>query len=221
VCGRFSLITISDYLSSRFNVTIESDILPRYNIAPGTDIGIIKNTKPDVLSFAHWGLIPHWAKEKTAYSMINARAETLLEKPAYKGAFQQTRCLIPADGFYEWKKSDGIKVPYRIVRKDGGLFAFAGLFDRWEHEGKRLVSCTIITTDANEMMKPIHDRMPVVLRQGDEARWLANTPVSELQTMLKPYPDDDLMVYQISDLVNSPKNEGEAVVRPIKQLQDY
>jgi putative SOS response-associated peptidase YedK len=221
MCGRFSLIAISSFLSDRFAVTIDKEVVPRYNIAPGTDIPVVLNESPDRLSFAHWGLIPHWAKEeKTSYTMINARAETLHEKPAYKMPFESMRCLIPADGFYEWKKTDG-KIPFRFTLKDESVFSFAGIYDRWNHEGKHIVSCSIITTPANELMRPIHDRMPVMLSHSSEKQWLANTSPERLHKLLAPYPSEEMKAYQISTLVNSPKNDNADIIRPLKTLGDY
>jgi putative SOS response-associated peptidase YedK len=222
MCGRFSLIAVSEFLSTRFNVTIEQDLIPRYNISPSQTIPVIFNDKPKVLSSARWGLIPHWAKdEKTSYSMINARSETLLEKPAYKVPFQRMRCLIPADGFYEWKKAGTQKVPYRVVLRDNGLFAFAGIYDRWQHGEKNIVSCSIITTGPNELMKHIHDRMPVILKREHENAWLSDTPLPELQKMLVPYPAEEMRAYQISELVNSVRNIGKEIIEPVKSLAEY
>jgi len=222
MCGRFSLITIGQFLTDRFMVEAEQNMKPRYNIAPSQDIAIIRNDTPKKLSFARWGLVPHWAKDQSmAYKMINARAETVAEKPAYKIAFKRNRCLIPADGFYEWKKSDLKKVPYRIELKDKSLFAFAGMFDVWSHENIELVTCTIITTSPNKIVGALHDRMPVILARKNEQRWLEEHNESRLQEMLRPYPSDMMKAYTVSDQVNSPKNDSEEVARPVRSLLDY
>ena len=223
MCGRFSLITISEFLSNRFNVTIEEELVPRYNIAPSQNIPIITNVNPGKLIMARWGLVPHWAKDKSVgYSMINARAETLLEKSSYKMPFQRQRCLIPADGFYEWKKTDTKKVPYRITLKDQKVFAFAGIYDIWKTEEEELLSCSIITTTPNRLVAQIHDRMPAILRQEHERLWLAETPVARLsEVALVPYPPEQMKSEQISELINSPKNDSVEVIKPVKSLLDF
>jgi len=152
MCGRFSLITVGEFLSDRFKVEVDDRVQARYNIAPSTDIPIITNDDSSKITMARWGLVPTWAKDQSmGYKMINARAETVAEKSAYRVPFRKHRCLIPADGFYEWKKANGKKIPYRIIMKDKGLFAFAGLFDIWNHNEIEIISCTIITTSAGKV----------------------------------------------------------------------
>jgi putative SOS response-associated peptidase YedK len=153
--------------------------------------------------------------------MINAKAETLEEKPTYRGPFKSKRCLIPADGFYEWKKTTSKKVPFRFTRRDGKIFAFAGLYDDWEHEGKHVTSCTIITTGANELLAKVHDRMPVMLPEKDEWKWLADAPADELKILLKPYPAEEMASMQVSDRVNSPRNDSKEILISDKPLSVY
>jgi putative SOS response-associated peptidase YedK len=148
--------------------------------------------------------------------MINARAETLLEKPAYKRLIQKKRCLLIADGFYEWKKTNGLKTPYRIMLKTGELFAFAGLWDLWEKEGKRILSCSIITTFPNALCKEIHDRMPVILPREREGEWLSDIPVEKAIEFLQPYTNDAMTCYEISSNVNNPKNNSVDIISPLK-----
>jgi len=222
MCGRFSLITVGEFLSDRFKVEVDDRVQARYNIAPSTDIPIITNDESSKITMARWGLVPTWAKDQSiGYKMINARAETVAEKSAYRVPFRKHRCLIPADGFYEWKKANGKKIPYRIIMKDKDLFAFAGLFDIWHHNEIEIISCTIITTSPNKVVAPIHDRMPVILSRDNEMKWLAEENETRLQEMLRPYPPDDMDSIRISEFINTPGNEGEEVVKPVKSLLDY
>lgn len=219
MCGRFSQTKSKQDIKKRFNVKKVPDaIVPLFNIAPDGDVSVILNESPKEVSLARWGLIPSWSKEeKTQYSMINARAETLLEKPAYKRLIQRKRCLIIADSFYEWKKVNGKKAPYRIMLKNDELFAFAGLWDLWEREGKVIKSCTIITTTPNSLCKPIHDRMPVILPQNREKDWLSEIPTEEAIKFLQPYNSNDMTCYEISLKVNNPSNNSPEVILPISK----
>jgi putative SOS response-associated peptidase YedK len=216
MCGRFSL-TIAEQLTItiRFNLKrINYELKPRYNIAPTEEIPIIRNDLPDVLVGASWGLIPHWAKdEKMSFKMINARAETLTEKPAYKIPFEEKRCLVIADSYYEWKKQE--KTPYRIMMKDEGLFAFAGLWDSWK--GK--VTCSIITTEPNELVKKLHIRMPAILPRESEQRWLEGSS-DEARRMLRPFDSEKMKIYEISPLVNNVKNKEADVIKPVSRPDD-
>ena len=196
---------------------VPQNIKPRYNVAPSQDIPAILNQYPDELSMVRWGLIPSWAKEEnTKYSMINAKAETIAEKPAYRGPIRKRRCLIPADSFYEWKKTkDGPKRPFRIMLKDQSLFVFAGVWDHWERDGKEILSCSIITTEPNELMKGIHDRMPVILPKDQEEVWLKDIALDEVLGLLKPYDADAMEAYEVSTVVNSPANDHPEVLQAI------
>jgi putative SOS response-associated peptidase YedK len=158
-----------------------------------------------------WGLIPSWAKErKIAASLINARADSVADKPSFRNAFKRRRCLILADGFYEWRKGTTPKQPFHIRKKDGEPFAFAGLWETWSGEQPPVESCTIITTDANDAVRPLHDRMPVILEPRDYARWLdlASADPGVLQEMLRPYPAEQMMTVAVSTFVNNARNEG-------------
>ncbi len=179
MCGRFTLAINPGAIEEYFAVDASgehTDLSPRYNIAPSQDIAVV--VKPDAesdraLTMMRWGLIPHWAKDiKIGYKMINAKGETLTEKPAYRTAYKKRRCLIPATGFYEWQARNGHKQPYYIHRQDEGVLAFAGLWEHWEHEGQSIYSTTIITTDADNKIRDIHDRMPVILPQSNFEDWL-------------------------------------------------
>lgn len=218
MCGRFSQTKSKQEIKRRFNVKkVPDGIENLFNIAPDQKIPVILNEAPDEVSLARWGLLPSWSKEeKTKYSMINARAETLLEKPAYKRLIQKNRCLIIADSFYEWKKINDKKVPYRIMLKNGELFAFAGLWDLWEKEGNAIISCSIITTTPCKLLEPIHDRMPVILPKAREREWLADVPTDKAMGQLQPYPSDDLKCYEISLKVNNPSNNSADIIQPLK-----
>jgi putative SOS response-associated peptidase YedK len=215
MCGRFSLYQISEFLT-RFNVELDEPLEPRYNIAPGQMSPIITNDEPSKVTFASWGLIPFWSKDpKIAFKTINAKAETLEEKPAYRTAFKRHRCLIPADGFYEWKSTDQGKTPYRITLIDNSLFSFAGIFDIWKnHEGKEITSFSIITLPPNDLLVKIHDRMPAILRRENEKIWLQEESAEKLKEMLNPYPSSEMRAYEISKLVNSPSADTPDVIKP-------
>lgn len=193
------------------------DLEPRFNLAPSQDAPIVRlNTDGErELAMLRWGLVPSWSKDpKPSYSTINARAETVAEKPTYRSAFKSRRCLVPADGFYEWQKVGSRKQPWRITMKDDGLFAFAGLWERWERDGV-IESFTIIVTEANDLMKPIHDRMPVILDPADYDEWLApETNGAAAQALLRPFPPAHMRAYLISTRVNSPRNDDPGVIAP-------
>jgi putative SOS response-associated peptidase YedK len=215
MCGRFALFSDPFSLAKRFGAETPSELHPRYNIAPTQSIPIVRE-ESDARRFAlaRWGLIPHWAKDtKIGYSTINARAETVAEKPAFRNAFRHRRCLIPADGFYEWQviPDSKIKQPWFIVLRDREPMAFAGLCEKWRSpEGDDVESCSIIVTDANELMRPIHDRMPVILAPGDWDAWLeAETKdAGGLQGLLKPYPAEDMAAWPVSTRINNPRNDS-------------
>lgn len=198
MCGRysFSKTNISDLLK-RFDL-IEAPLSLKANdhIAPTAQVSVIYNDSPKQLSFARWGLVPSWFKEeKMTDGFINARAETILEKPAFKGPVRTKRCLILADSFYEWKKSGNKKGPFRIMLKSGNVFAFAGIWDVRRERGREMRSCAIITTEPNGLIKDIHDRMPVILPAQKEKLWLSDLSLEEISGLLKPY-DSDLMQAQ-------------------------
>jgi putative SOS response-associated peptidase YedK len=184
---------------------------PRYNIAPTQQVAAIRThagSPQRELAWMRWGLIPSWADDPAIGNrMINARGETLAEKPAYREAFRRRRCLIPADGFYEWKQGAKPKQPNYIYLKNEQPFAFAGLWESWQHAGQTIESCTIITTEANELLRPLHERMPVILGPDDYETWLdASIQNPErLEPLLVPYPADRMTLYPVSSAVNSPR----------------
>jgi putative SOS response-associated peptidase YedK len=220
MCGRFSLHTSEPQIREAFGLehTEPLGLKPRYNVAPSQDIPIVRDidTGPELV-LARWGLVPHWSKEsKLKYSTINARIESVAEKPTYRTPFKRSRCLIPADGFYEWKQVAGNKIPHHIRMHDGNVFAFAGLWDHWEGEGETLDSCVIITTPSNEVMKPIHERMPAIIAPAHYDLWLDSrmTGKDEIMQYLFSAPSSQLTAYPVSTWVNSPKNNGERCIQP-------
>jgi putative SOS response-associated peptidase YedK len=222
MCGRYTITVPLDELMLRFLLENEAPFYePRYNVAPGQMIPVILNDgKQNKLGQLRWGLIPHWAKDtKIGYKMINARVETVVEKPAYKESFHRKRCMIPADGFFEWEVTNDGKQPMRILMRSGNLFAMAGLYDTWvSPEGEKISSCTIITTGPNKTMEGIHDRMPIILRKQDEATWLDRSvqDVKLLQSLIeKPYPHEEMRVYPVTKAVGNVKNDDPENIKDI------
>lgn len=220
MCGRFAqLQTISDLIKAYFIDDVLTDVSAGYNIAPGSRIvSLIRKDGKRLLVDFQWGLIPHWAKDRAAgMGLINARAESILQKPSFRNAFRSRRCLIPASGFYEWKKEGRIKIPYYVRLLSGRPFAFAGIHETWVSPGgEEVATCAIITTGPNEVMKPIHDRMPVILGDNYHDVWLdPSLGQEEALSLLKPYPDDDMEAYPVSTLVNSPKNDSPDCIVPV------
>jgi putative SOS response-associated peptidase YedK len=221
MCGRYSLTEINKIFRI-YNIRERKFIFePRYNLAPSQDAPVIVEEDGRKVVMMRWGLIPHWAKEPSiGYKMINARAETVVSKPSFRRPFQKQRCLVAADSFYEWKVQDGKKkkTPFRILMKNEEPFVFAGLWDSWKKpDGELLKSFTIITTNANDFLKPIHDRMPVILKKEDTDKWLDPNfkDVAYLEKLLVPYPENQMKTYEISPLVNSPKNNVPEVIQPV------
>ncbi len=220
MCGRFAFYSPDEAITHLFGVTDAPDIVPRYNLAPTQFVPAIRVADDDRrVSLLHWGLVPFWAKDKKIGNrMINARAETLAEKPAFRAAFKRRRCLVLADGFYEWQKVDGGKVPHFIYATDGNPFAMAGLWERWkpkdDPDAEPLESCTIVTTGANAFMKPLHHRMPAILMPDDYEAWLdpANEDNASLASMLGPARDGMLAAHAVSKRVNSPANDDAALI---------
>lgn len=223
MCGRFSFISINE-IKERFNlVQLEFDFEPRYNIAPSQPVPVvIHRNGGNQLCMFRWGLIPYWAKDESiGNKLINARAETLEEKPSFRQSLKQKRCLVLADGFYEWKKEGRLKKPYRITLRDGKPFAFAGLWDSWmTPAGEIINSCTIITTTPNKLMQPIHNRMPVILPQDKESLWLDEgiTSSDEVKSLLNPFPEEKMIAYEVSTLVNFPQYDGPECIFPAYSL---
>jgi len=222
MCGRYSLACIDD-LCGRFRV-IDPTIGFRshFNIAPGSTNPVIMVHERAEAVMMQWGLVPHWAKDITAtHRPINARAESLTEKPMFRELLRNYRCLVPASGFFEWKHEDGRKVPFYIHVKDDPVFGFAGLYEIWRNPaGVMLQTYTIVTTTPNELVAPIHNRMPAILKQDDEMRWLSHDvlPTDEVMRILSPYPAVRMVAYPVSDRVNKTDVDDEKVIAPVKGL---
>jgi putative SOS response-associated peptidase YedK len=216
MCGRFTLTIDINTIAKTFGVAPSLEAAPRYNIAPTQEVVSILSNGTAHLDWLQWGLIPSWAKDASIGSkMINARAETLAEKPSFKRLLRSRRCLVPADGFYEWKKERSGKIPMYITLKDGSPFAFAGLWDLWrDPEGRQIRTCTLITTEPNAVVAPIHDRMPVILPPEARDLWLDNAIQDEhaLLPLLSPYPAEAMTARAVSRLVNNPKSEGAELI---------
>ena len=223
MCGRFVRYTPVERFADLFHAQGGAvEARASYNIAPSFRILVARNT-PDgqrELALLKWGLVPSWSDEpKTEYSTINARAETVAEKPAYRSAFRHRRCLIAADGFYEWHpQPDGHKQPYFIHLANNEPFAFAGIWEHWEREGKTLDSCSIVVTEANALMRPIHERMPVILPPEAYDDWmdLGITEPERLKPLLRPYPAEKMALHPVGTFVNSPRNDGRDLLQPVR-----
>jgi putative SOS response-associated peptidase YedK len=223
MCGRFTLYADLNEIIERFDVGVSinsGEYQYRYNIAPSQNIlSVINDGKQNRLGFLKWGLVPSWAKDASmGHKLINARSETIHEKPSFKQAIKQRRCLIIADGIYEWKRNGKNKIPMRIRLKGNHLFSMAGLWESWTSPtGEKIHSCTIITTNPNELMQSIHDRMPVILKPEHEKIWLDRSiqDINYLNQLLVPYSPEEMEAYEVSSLVNSPKNETLELIQPI------
>jgi len=238
MCGRYSLTTPVEGLRSLFEFPEQPNLEPRYNIAPTQEVAAVRAAPPAGategavgqtgagagrhLVLLRWGLIPSWGKDPyIGARMINARAETLTEKPAFRSAFRKRRCLVAADGFYEWQqRGTGPKQPYRIAARNSGPFAFAGLWERWRNpaEGHDVESCTIVTTEANERLRAIHHRMPVILAPEAYDLWLdPETPGTQAQALLGPAPSEWFTTFRVSPKINSPANDDPALIEPLDE----
>ena len=221
MCGRFTITLEPAFFQQELDLgKVPSEWTPRYNAAPSQNIPAVKDAQARNVEMLRWGLIPHWAKDLSiGYRMINARSETLREKPSFRNAFKQRRCLIMADGFYEWQKPTAHgepKAPYRFILKDGKPFAFAGLWETWcSPEDEEIESCTIITCEPNDLIAQVHNRMPVILDSQTCWDWLSDQPVEELQGMLKPYPAENMSSYPVGQWVNNPRFDNEKCVEPL------
>jgi putative SOS response-associated peptidase YedK len=241
MCGRFTLTNPNQDLLVQFTLRDMPALEPRYNIAPTQPVAAVRVAPalaalPPVaakeaalrsegregsareLVLLHWGLVPFWAKDPQIGSrLINARSETVAEKPAFREAFRRRRCLVLADGFYEWQKQGGTKQPFCVRLRDGRPFAFAGLWEHWQGTDAVVESCTLLTTDPNELMRPLHNRMPVIIDPGDYELWL-DVGVRQpdvLQSLLRPYPAEEMEAYPVSRRVNSPDNDDPQCVEPL------
>lgn len=221
MCGRFSLgATIR--VAQAFDVPNWPEMPPRYNIAPGQDIAAViwnREAAHREVRSPRWGLVPFWAKEGgMGHRLINARAETVATKPAFRKPFRERRCLVPADGFYEWERQGRRKRPWHIRMRDGRPFAFAGLWDRWQPtEGAPVETVTIVTTEPNALVGRIHDRMPVILPSMEYGLWLdpAVQDIERLHALLRPYPEDEMLAYPVGTQVNNPAKDGPDLVAPL------
>ena len=222
MCGRYRRTTREDELARQYKIPIppQLDLPISYNIAPSQNVLAVRfNPKraQRSLDALRWGLIPYRAKDpKIGYRTINARMESVDIAPSYREAFKRRRCLIPADGFYEWKKVPGGKIPYAIGMKDDSPFVFAGLWEAWKDPSTSewLRSCTIITGQPNELLAQMHTRMPVILPEEDRAKWLGEVEDGDLKELLKPFPAERMKMWPISSRVNSPDNDDEAIIKP-------
>lgn len=221
MCGRFTLTVPGEQASQQFGLSKAATTLaPRYNIAPTQPVAAVRAAEGGrELALLRWGLIPPWAKDLSIGArMINARAETAAEKPAFRSAMKQRRCLILADGFYEWQTTGAGKQPFYFRVEGGRPFAFAGLWEQWRGpQGDQIESCTILTTEANDLVRPLHDRMPVILRPEDYARWLdpALRDAGAVADLLAPYPADAMLTYPVSKAVNRVSNDGAELIAPL------
>ncbi len=222
MCGRYGFsVDDAQKVYDRFEIeTANFELKPRYNIAPGQVNPVIISHSPNELTGMFWGLIPSWAKDiNYKYKTINARAESIDEKPTFKKPLQFQRCLVPATGFYEWDGSTSPKTPYYVKLKNEEMFSFAGIYDIWRDNktGEEVYSYSIITTNANELMRPIHNRMPVILKKEDEEAWLNNdeTEPERIKEFLYQYPSDEIEAYRVSTEVNIVKNDSKELLEPI------
>lgn len=226
MCGRYSLSLSGETIASAFDLADIPTVSPRYNIAPTQPVAVVRSGAESVakagreFTYLIWGLVPSWAKDPGIGSrLINARAETVTEKPSFRSAFKRRRCLLVADGFYEWQRSADGKQPYYFHLDDHQPFGFAGLWEHWENgAGDVIESCTILTTEANDRLRPVHDRMPVILQRQDYDLWLdpEMQQTDRLQSLLCPYPAEAMVSYPVSARVNSPRNDTADCVQPIE-----
>lgn len=223
MCGRYALYTDYATILARFHIEEsavgEGEYSPSYNIAPSKKVlAVVNDGTKNRLGYLKWGLVPPWAKDqKIGYKMINARAETAAEKPSFRHAFKKKRCLIIADAFYEWQRTDEGKIPMLAKLKSGKPFAFAGLWETWQSpDGETVNTCTILTTQANRVMGTIHDRMPVMLSEEGEKLWLDPQQDPQiLEELLKPFDSEEMETFEVSDAVNSPKHNGPELIRKV------
>ncbi|TYL38285.1 DUF159 family protein [Natronococcus pandeyae] len=232
MCGRYTLFVEQDDLEERFDARFRDSFSPRYNAAPGQQLPVITNDEPETVRRLKWGLVPSWADDDSG-GLINARAESVDEKPSFRAAYERRRCLVPADGFYEWVETgdEGGKQPYRVAFEDDRPFAMAGLWERWEPETTQtgldafgggveadgddgpLETFTVITTEPNDLVAELHHRMAVILEPGREREWLTG---DDPQGCLEPYPADELRAYPVSTAVNDPATDEPSLVEPLE-----
>lgn len=220
MCGRYSLVTSIKKIEQQFGkVNLQEPLSDNYNVAPTQKAYVVTNESPDTVQAFHWGLLPFWSKEpKLTGRLINARSEGIESKPSFRLPVRKRRCLVLADSFYEWKGKKGEKLPYRILYPKAEILTFAGIWEHWNKDGKSIHTYSIITTEPNEEMSAVHNRMPVIL--PDEAarkEWLMNTNLEEVLPLLKPLPDGSLKLYRVSKEVNSVRNNGKDLHEPVAE----
>lgn len=221
MCGRFTLRAPADRVKREFQLEEVPSIEARFNIAPTQSVLAVRSIADEREAvLLKWGLIPSWAKDNSiGAKLINARSETVEEKPSFREAFKRRRCIIPADGFYEWQRTGGRKQPYYFRLKDDRLFGFAGLWEKWRTpDGESLETCSILTTEANEVLSTVHDRMPVILHPESYELWLDDDARKQdlRKELLRPYPASEMTAYPVSTSINSPQHQGEELVQPIQ-----
>jgi putative SOS response-associated peptidase YedK len=218
MCGRFAQRSPARKITKKFKVEDVPPLAERYNVAPTQAVLAVREASGErEAALLKWGLVPRWAKDPAiGNKLINARSETVTEKPSFREAFTRRRCLVPVDGFFEWARRGDRKRPFYFHMSDGEPFAIAGLWERWEGEGGMLETCTLLTTRANELLAPYHDRMPVIVRPEDYDLWLdVGVKGAGLLDLLRPYPLEGMGAYAVSTLVNSPSNDGPRCVEPV------
>ncbi|HEX4953865.1 MAG TPA: SOS response-associated peptidase [Thermoanaerobaculia bacterium] len=221
MCGRYTLATPGDVIAQQFELAATPSLAPRYNVAPTQEVPAVRAAKGGgrELAMMKWGLVPRWAEDPSIGNrLINARSETAAEKPSFRSAFKRQRCLVLADGFYEWQKAaGGVKQPFHIRLAGGGPFAFAGLWEHWQKEGQTVESCTLLTTGPNPLMAPIHDRMPVILDPTEYDLWLdpGQSDRARLEALLDPFPAERMEAWPVSRFVNSPTNDSPRCIEPV------
>jgi putative SOS response-associated peptidase YedK len=216
MCGRFTLKSPGRIKFDRVHGSNLPPLFPRYNIAPSQNVlAVVQNDGEREAASLQWGLIPSWSKDGKGF--INARSETIEDKPSFSESFQRRRCLIPADGFYEWQRLGKIAQPYYFQMQDESPFAFAGIWDEWQADGKAIASCAIITTAANELLARIHDRMPVILPSESQDKWLDDeSEPGTLRNLLAPFPASEMLSHAVGYDVNHPKIDEEYLTRPVE-----
>jgi len=228
MCGRYSLFAPAETVEERLGATFEYAFEPRYNAAPGQSLPVVTNDEPETIRRMEWGLVPSWADDRSDFGLINARAETLTEKPSFAEAYERRRCLVPADGFYEWTDVDGGRVPYRVTLDDESVFAMAGVRERWEPSTRQadlgefagvnadetdvVETFAVVTTEPNDVVGELHHRMAVVLDPDDARTWL-NGDDDARRDLLAPY-DGEMRAYRVPDRVGDPANDDPGVVAP-------
>ena len=221
MCGRFAQKSPAKKVREKFKVEEVPPLVERYNVAPTQTVLVVRElSDAREATFLKWGLVPRWAKDPAGGNrLINARAETVTEKPSFRDAFSRRRCLVPMEGFYEWARRGDRKLPFYFHMRDGEPFAVAGLWETWEGGGELLETCTLLTTEANELLAGYHDRMPVILRPEDYDLWLdaGVRSAEQLLPLLRPYPREEMTTYAVSLMVNSPSNDSPRCVEPARE----